>query len=71
MSLNKYERCTFLSQNAVLRNRLSSGMCRWHFHFILPIKCLIKQHICGAALCTAVTGEAAIFARKAPPIGRE
>ncbi len=44
MSLNKYERCTFQSQNAARMflcisegNRLSSEMCRWHFHFILPI----------------------------------
>ncbi len=54
MSLNKYERCTFRSQNTAQMslcecvsegNRLSSETYRWHFHFILPIKCLIKQRI--------------------------
>ncbi len=46
MSLNKYERCTFQSQNAAQMsvcecvsegNSLSSETCRWHFHYILPI----------------------------------
>ncbi len=45
MSLNKYEHCTFQSQNAVPDvfvnvsegNRMSSETCRWHFHLILPI----------------------------------
>ncbi len=43
MSLNKYKRCTFQSQNAarkfmyLWRDQLASEMCHWHFHFILPI----------------------------------
>ncbi len=43
-------------------NRLSSEMCHWHFHFILPITPDKAAYERGAALCSAVTGEAAIFA---------
>ncbi len=46
-------------------NRLSSEMCRWHFHFILPImpdKTAFMSED-GAALCTAVTGEYTILSR--------
>ncbi len=44
-------------------NRLSSEMCRWHFHFILPIM-PDKTAFMSAdvqMLCTAVTGEYAIL----------
>ncbi len=66
MSLNKYERCTFQSQNTARiflcvseGNRLSSEMCRWHFHFILPIMPDKTETV--LLLCTAVTGEYAIL----------
>ncbi len=60
MSLNKYERRTFQSQNVAQLflcecvsegNRLSSEMCCWHFQFILPKMPVKAAYMSAVLLC--------------------
>ncbi len=70
MSLNKYEHCTFQSQNTAQMslcecvsegNCLSSEMCRWHFHFILPIMPDKAAYMSAVLLCVQPLPEKPLY----------